>query len=497
MIRWDPAGEHIIVERPEQLALHVLPSVYRQSRFASFSRQLNIYGFMRKVNLRNVDPAIDDPDASTWSHPTLNRHSPPEVVANFKRRVPPRLPKPRKRDSVDNNGIPPPRSAIGMAPVPLSVPSGPSSPGKGARARGFSAPGSFTPLTQPTAPGWATSYPRAALPPLTVPSDPPAMSTHHSMYSHSPHTLHPITPSEDTPASNAFSPMSYSNSNRDTMMLPSPNSQYTYPEQNNWSFSANNGATSHSGGSLSSLLNPSSGYSNARPQPTNINTYTSAYPSVQMRTTHHNGSTTSLSPDSRPATGYSVSSMSSLPTPYEESPHFSHQDYSRPTSSHHHPSSARPITPSSRPQSSKAAYPSGSLSIRRDRRHSHAMSPYPSPYADHPPPSAGSERPSTSPQPNDDHNAGAGGIPRVRSMIQLDTYGFNPAQADFAYHPVDDVRHPQSHSQAMYGGMTGNGRSLRPSTSASSLSTSSSAANTPGADGFGPAGENADINRCE
>lgn len=42
MIRWDQAGEHIIVERPEQLALHVLPSVYRQSRFASFSRQLNV-----------------------------------------------------------------------------------------------------------------------------------------------------------------------------------------------------------------------------------------------------------------------------------------------------------------------------------------------------------------------------------------------------------------------------------------------------------------------
>ena len=42
MIRWDPAGEHIIVEKPEQLALHVLPSVYRQSRFASFSRQLNV-----------------------------------------------------------------------------------------------------------------------------------------------------------------------------------------------------------------------------------------------------------------------------------------------------------------------------------------------------------------------------------------------------------------------------------------------------------------------
>jgi hypothetical protein len=42
MIRWDAEGKHIIVERPEQLALHVLPSIYRQSRFASFSRQLNV-----------------------------------------------------------------------------------------------------------------------------------------------------------------------------------------------------------------------------------------------------------------------------------------------------------------------------------------------------------------------------------------------------------------------------------------------------------------------
>src|SRR6266699_7055092 len=46
------------------------------------------------------------------SHPTLNRHSPPEVVASFKRRVPPRLPKPRKRPDVDqHSAIPPPRSA--------------------------------------------------------------------------------------------------------------------------------------------------------------------------------------------------------------------------------------------------------------------------------------------------------------------------------------------------------------------------------------------------
>ena len=119
---------------------------------------------MRKVNLRNVDPAIDDPDASTWcefrthripardvrlnyapllAHPTLNRHSPPEVVANFKRRVPPRLPKPRKNNP-EVPQIPPPRSAIGTSPVPFSMPTGDLSPYKGGRARGFSAPGSYT-----------------------------------------------------------------------------------------------------------------------------------------------------------------------------------------------------------------------------------------------------------------------------------------------------------------------------------------------------------------
>ncbi|TFK43356.1 HSF-type DNA-binding-domain-containing protein [Crucibulum laeve] len=462
MIRWDPAGEHIIVERPEQLALHVLPSIYRQSRFASFSRQLNIYGFMRKVNLRNVDPAIDDPDASTWSHPTLNRHSPAEVVANFKRRVPPRLPKPRKRDAQESPSIPPPRSAIGMGPVPLTVPSsmGPSHKvgGSVGRARGFSAPGSFTPLSQGGAAGWGTSYPRSALPPLTVPSDPPHLS-HNSMYNHSPHTLHPITPTDDSPSSAGFNSMpSYSSSNRDMMMS---SSQYnSYPEQNNWSFSSNNGGSSSHNGSLSSLLNPSSGYS--RPTPT-INTSYSPFSSMPMHGEH---SASSMSPDSRPNTGYSISSVSSLP--YDD--HI-HHDYSRPNSSHHRPASPQ------RPQSSKSSYPSGSLSVRRARRHSQAMSPYPSPY-DH----AEQQRPSTSPQPVDDHQSS--GIPRVRSMIQLpsvDPYNFNPSQAEFAYSAIPGAVGHSSSMESMNGDWSH--RNVRPSTSTSSISaashTSSSQANTP------------------
>ncbi|KAL0949625.1 hypothetical protein HGRIS_009670 [Hohenbuehelia grisea] len=454
MIRWDPQGEHIIVERPEQLALHVLPSIYRQSRFASFSRQLNIYGFMRKVNLRNVDPAIDDPDASTWSHPTLNRHSPPEVVANFKRRVPPRLPKPRKRDTQEPPSIPPPRSAIG---IPLTVPSSVLPAHKQAmavgRARGFSAPGSYSPLNQPGATAWtnAAAYPRSALPPLTVPSDPPHLS-HNGMYTQSPHTLHPVTPTDDSPTSAGFA---YSGSTRDLMAA----SHYSYPDHQNWSsFPVNSGGTSSHNSSLSSLLNPSSSGYNARPTPT-INTSYSPFASMPMQGEH---SASSLSPDSRPTTGYSMSSVSSLP--YEDG-HL--HDYSRPSSSHRAPSPGRP-------QSSKSSYNSNSLSVRRERRHSQAMSPYPSPYShtEH-------QRPSTSPQPAD--HDGTNGIQRVRSMIQLpsvDQYGFGGAE--FAYNAVP------GNAPSMDSMDNGNGwvrGPARPSTSTSSISAashaSSSQANTP------------------
>ncbi|KAF8631134.1 hypothetical protein AX15_002481 [Amanita polypyramis BW_CC] len=465
MIRWDPAGEYIIVERPEQLALHVLPSIYRQSRFASFSRQLNIYGFMRKVNLRNVDPAIDDPDASTWSHPTLNRHSPPEVVANFKRRVPPRLPKPRKRDAQDAPSIPPPRSAITVHSVSLPN-SGPANQPSSkvinpvGRARGFSAPGSFAALNHNSTAGWNQNYPRSALPPLTVPPDPPHIS-HNSIYSHSNHSaLHPISLNTDeSPASPTYSSVSsYSTSSRDMMVTPP---HYNYPDQNNWSFApASNGNSSSHNSNLSSLLNPSSsGYT--RPNPTINTSYASPFSSVPMQGEH---SASSLSPDSRPTTGYSMSSVSSMP--YQDE-HF-HHDYSRPNSSH------RPISPV-RPPSAKSTYTPGSLSIRRPRRHSQAMSPYPSPYEDH-------QRPS-SPRGVDDHQTSS--IPRVRSMIQLpsvDTYHFsNSSQSDFAYSTMQSAT--VGHADPLDTMNDGWSRSVRPSTAASSISaashTSSSQANTP------------------
>jgi hypothetical protein len=147
----------------------------------------------------------------------------------------------------------------------------------------------------------------------------------------------------------------------------------------------------------------------------------------------------------------------------------------------------------SRPPSSSKQYAPSSLSIRRPRRHSQAMSPYPSPYGEHP----SSERPSTSPHPVDD-----GTMPRVRSMIQLpsvDSYGFPAGHAEFAYSAVGSATSIDSmDGRSAWGHHAQSG--ARPSTSTSSISaashTSSSQANTPPlGDAYG-AGE-ADINRCE
>ncbi|KIK65441.1 hypothetical protein GYMLUDRAFT_38903 [Collybiopsis luxurians FD-317 M1] len=529
MIRWDPQGEHIIVERPEQLALHVLPSIYRQSRFASFSRQLNIYGFMRKVNLRNVDPAIDDPDASTWSHPTLNRHSPAEVVANFKRRVPPRLPKPRKRDLQEQQQIiPPPRSAIpGLGPsstsVPLSIPSSGMNGSKLSnhigRSRGFSAPGSFTPVSQSSSQGspWGSSYSRStALPPLTVPSDSHHMP--HSSYGH-----HPLSPSDDSPTS-----PSYSYSSRTEPLL---HHNYSYQDSSAGQWFSNGNSTSSHNGSLSSLLNPSSNSSStiyngqsSRPTPT-INTavhssssYSSPYSSMPLHGSDHPHSASSLSPDShsRPPTGYSV--------PYDD-----YGPTSRPNSSHRQisPPSPRPGTGNS----TRSPYHSAgnsSMIVRRSRRHSQVISPYPSPYENGGgSPSSGSltehQRPSSSPQPemhhghhsthnghySSHHNGISSSLPRVRSMVQLPSdasspspYSYSSTQADFAYSPLPSAGSasstsvpsltsvPSSSSISSMSSMhdsygSRHSTSGRPGTAASSMSvaSSSSQANTPPMDG--------------
>ncbi|KAG8736903.1 hypothetical protein FRC10_008774 [Ceratobasidium sp. 414] len=489
MIRWDAAGEQIIVERPEQLALHVLPSIYRQSRFASFSRQLNIYGFMRKVNLRNVDPAIDDPDASTWSHPTLNRNSPPEVVANFKRRVPPRLPKPRKRDQLDMSRVGPGSLAPG-----LTVPSshmGLGMQGK-PRPRGFSTPSlpfgfagtaHIQPASQPqsyyhnVAPPqkWGGGTYANSLPPLTVPGE-----HGYSSYRHldDPHAPYGHSNQYPPPHSAQQLPVL-----RDSTAFQYPGYGTGAPGSgaDTWSFlpPASSLASGHSG-SLSSLLNPSANSgSYARP------------PS--------SGGFGHGSPDSRPNTGYSVaSSVSSIGGGYEGD---QNPFALRPTAGARD-DSGRPLTPTSasgvRPGSSKGA---SSLSIRngRPRRHSQ-VSPYPSPYS--PYDSEAGSRPGTA--PDADHM----GPQRSRSMAEpYGSFHGAPAPAEFAY---------SASGAGVDNGEWMGQRVVRPGTSTSTMSGHSPASNsalntppgiddggiatTPPASGHGPSapfGASEDMSRCE
>lgn len=323
--------------------------------------------------------------------------------------------------------------------------------------------------------GWGgPGYPRSAIPPLNVPGGHydgmphgnGMFNHHHPGYAPPPH--HGMSPTDDGPG---FGSMHHPSSGREIMMPPQP---YPYPpqEQGQWGFNGNpNGG--HSGGSISSLLNPAGGGYQQRPS---VNTYGGSFPPSMGP----HGHSPSSPADSRPNTGYSVASAASG---YDEKPsHFSH-DYSRPNSSHHRQMSPGP---GSRPGSSNqpAFQQPTSLRVARGRRHSQA--PYPMQYdAD--------GRPSTSPPDGaPDHN-----LSRVRSMVQLSSsatgesnYNYNNSHGDFAYSAAP---------------MSGNGMepmdvystSIRPSTSTSSLSAASHAssqANTPPVSSNGP---DADINRCK
>jgi hypothetical protein len=392
------------------------------------------------------------------------------MVANFKRRVPPRLPKPRKRD-LDAQ---PPRSAIGHAP---SLPHPPAQDNKTlGRARSFTTPGSFS-QSNGTGPGqWNATHGGAPsikppLPPLLVPE--PLSQQPYAQH----HPIHPITPT-DEPQSQYNGPFTYSAPPpRDPIIHPQ---QYGYTDQSNWPTS-----TGGHSGSLSSLLNPSSSHGQHQGRPTPMIDTSYSAPSFFLQAEHSASSISPDSrpntgysiPDSRPNTGYSVTSVSSLP-PYDDQMN----DYSRPGSSH------VPLSPI-RPTSSKSAYGS-SLSIRRNsRRHSQALNPYPSPYSSYN--YEDQQRPSTSPAPFDHSSSG---ISRVRSMVQLpslEPYGFT-SQAEFAYNPVsadsgvDGQSSVQSQSpfqhqyqQQVQQPASQGGWSQRPSTSTSTISQASSQVRTP------------------
>ncbi|KAK9762177.1 Heat shock transcription factor [Basidiobolus ranarum] len=114
-IAWELSGNRFIIKDPIIFASKVLPQYYKTNKFASFSRQLNIYGFHR-VSDRRRAKQNHDTSAIIYSHQYFKRNQPdslhliqrtsgpynqgrvkysiPEPVTIIKSPLPPSLPSP-------------------------------------------------------------------------------------------------------------------------------------------------------------------------------------------------------------------------------------------------------------------------------------------------------------------------------------------------------------------------------------------------------------------
>ncbi len=327
---------------------------------------------------------------------------------------------------------------------------------------------------------------RNALPPLAIPGSNGGVGPYGYQHSHS--LMSGVSPADDgssygappTHHSQPHSAYPSSNGMRDFGYGSSNSGPGSYDHHgSSWNASASSyglpPASSLTGqphsGSLSSLLNPTSNSNNGSYSQRPSLSATSSFPSYSQPPPTNNAS---LSPDSRPTTGYSNNGGG-----------YDMED------------SSRPLTPATsvRPSSAKSINPGGpqlpsSSALRhgRPRRRSEAMansSPYP------PPPASA-------------YYSNNGGPDNMRPLTAPSNQQSRMQGYDFAYSPAGDD------------GGQGNGapwnRTLRPSTSASSISAASSGVihtppileersegageGTPGATG-NPGDVDSDLARCE
>jgi hypothetical protein len=76
IIAWTPSGKSFRVHKPDEFVRDIGPKYFRQKNFASFKRQLNVYGF---------DRVLGSDDGGAFYHPLFRRDS-PELCRSLRRR---------------------------------------------------------------------------------------------------------------------------------------------------------------------------------------------------------------------------------------------------------------------------------------------------------------------------------------------------------------------------------------------------------------------------
>ncbi|XP_059469810.1 heat shock factor protein isoform X2 [Neocloeon triangulifer] len=85
LICWSEAGDSFIIHNQAQFCRELLPLYYKHNNMASFVRQLNMYGFHKKVNVEAGGLKVDR-DEMEFAHPFFVRQQ-PQLLERIKRKI--------------------------------------------------------------------------------------------------------------------------------------------------------------------------------------------------------------------------------------------------------------------------------------------------------------------------------------------------------------------------------------------------------------------------